>query len=474
MGPTGGVAAGIVVALALAAACGLLLWQPWRGPIVLSLSESHGVDAGDLPALLLVALAVAISHARARDALARWRWLASRWTGPVSAVVLGALLLVGVVETTGARSLVPAGGGTFDGSTQHADGRRPDPVDRWSHVGLTYDGAALRLYVDGSQVSNRATTGTVLRTSDPLWIGGNRPYGEYFHGVIDEVRLYARALSTSEVRADMSTPIASGGTSPAAGLVGAYAFDAGSGTVAADASRNGNAGAIYGATWTARGRFGRAMRFDGAGELVRVPASESLNLRDAMTLSAWIRPSESQPGWRTILARQTDSYFLMAGGAGSPEDRFGAFDGARLALLIIAALWFCLALASRPAPWVGRQGLSYWPPVALFLAGSAVDAALAPSDTLIGPALVAMWFSLTASHRAEAVSMYLIAAVLAGLTLASAAGPGGLGLAHDDGSFARSAALGLLLVVAGLLAARRGGEGERNTAEIARSPRHAD
>jgi hypothetical protein len=40
--------------------------------------------------------------------------------------------------------------------------------------------------------------------------------------------------------------------------------------------------------------------------MVRVPASAALDLKDAMTLSAWVRPTESQAGWRTILHRQTD------------------------------------------------------------------------------------------------------------------------------------------------------------------------
>jgi hypothetical protein len=40
--------------------------------------------------------------------------------------------------------------------------------------------------------------------------------------------------------------------------------------------------------------------------------SVSLNLGGAMTLSRWIRPSESQSGWGTILHRQSVAYFLMA------------------------------------------------------------------------------------------------------------------------------------------------------------------
>ena len=46
-------------------------------------------------------------------------------------------------------------------------------------------------------------------------------------------------------------------------LVAAYAFDEGSGTVAADASGNGHQGSILGAAW-ATGRHGPALSFSGA------------------------------------------------------------------------------------------------------------------------------------------------------------------------------------------------------------------
>jgi hypothetical protein len=443
------------VVLLVGAACAVVQWEPWHGPIILTLSTEHGIHMADLLALPLLALAVAVGHAAAQDRPRRAWWPASRWALPASAVLLGTLLLLAPVdETTRRQPLLPAGGGTFDGGgPKHTDGRRATPVNHWSHLAVTYDGRTLRLYVNGDQVSKRSVTGEILRTDDPLWIGGNHPFGEYFQGLIDEVRVYDRVLTPSEVRAEMSTPIASSGTSPAAGLVGAYAFDRGSGSVAEDASGKGNAGAIIGATWTARGRFGGALRFHGDDEMVRIPASPSLELRHAMTLSAWTRPRESQDGWRTVVYRQTDAYFLDAGGG--TYEALGAVDNARAALLVGAAVWFCLILAGIPARRVGGRRRSLWPPVALFLAGSLVDAALAPSGTLVGPALVAAWYAVTASRRGEAVSMYLITALFTGVTLMSLAGGDGLNLARDDGGVARSMALGALFVTAGLLAAAR-------------------
>src|SRR4051812_48599672 len=50
---------------------------------------------------------------------------------------------------------------------------------------------------------------------------------------------------------------------PAPGLVAAYSFDQGSGGVLDDASGNGHAGTINGATWTS-GRYGGALSFNGS------------------------------------------------------------------------------------------------------------------------------------------------------------------------------------------------------------------
>src|SRR5262245_28500637 len=440
----GSVRAWIGVALAFGAFAAFE-WGPWRGPIILSLSSTHGIDAGDIPAFALLAVAVAVAGwAPAQDARQAPRLLVSRWAIPASALALGALLLAGVFDIGVNKPLVPAGGGTFGGATQHADARAADPVNRWSHVAVTYDGTALRLFENSTQVSSRAITGSIRRTADPLWIGGSHPYGEYFRGLIDEVRVYDRALSPSEIRAEMSTPIRSARITRAPGLVGAYGFDGGSQTVAADASGKGNAGAITGASFTTGGRFGGALRFHDAGDLVRVPPSSSLNLKGAMTLSAWIEPTQSQAGWRTVLHRQTDAYFLMAGGGGD-NTRLGRLDDTRVALLFCGALWFCLAWSCSPRR-AGDRRRSWWVPVALFLAGSAVDAALSPAATLIGPTAVAIWYALTASDRVEAAILYLIGAGFMGVTLIALVGPAGLELGREDGGVARSAAVGLLLV----------------------------
>lgn len=82
----------------------------------------------------------------------------------------------------------------------------PLPLNTWSHLAATYDGSTMVLYVNGVQVASQAQTGTLSTSTDALTIGGDVA-GEDWAGSIDEVRIYNRALSASEIQGDMYTPV---------------------------------------------------------------------------------------------------------------------------------------------------------------------------------------------------------------------------------------------------------------------------
>jgi hypothetical protein len=103
-------------------------------------------------------------------------------------------------------ALRPAGGGMFDDMSAFVTVPEAIPLNTWSHLALTYDGATLRVYVNGEE-SSMPQTGRLKADANPLQIGGNAFYGEYFEGQIDEVRVYNRALNPSEIQADMNTPV---------------------------------------------------------------------------------------------------------------------------------------------------------------------------------------------------------------------------------------------------------------------------
>ena len=81
------------------------------------------------------------------------------------------------------------------------------PLNTWTHLAATFDGVNLRLFVGGVRVDSQPVSGSITQSVNPLHIGGNAIWGEYFAGSIDEVRIYNRALTAAEIATDMSTPV---------------------------------------------------------------------------------------------------------------------------------------------------------------------------------------------------------------------------------------------------------------------------
>jgi len=79
-------------------------------------------------------------------------------------------------------------------------------ANSWTHVAATYDGSALRIFLDGQLVNSTPANGSIVASTRELWLG-RAPWGEGMNGTLDEVRIYNRALSEDEIRADMMTSI---------------------------------------------------------------------------------------------------------------------------------------------------------------------------------------------------------------------------------------------------------------------------
>jgi PKD repeat protein len=281
---------------------------------------------------------------------------------------------------------------------------RPLPLNAWTHLAGTYDGATLRLFVNGVLVSSRGVSGSLTTSSGVLRIGGNSVWGDYFAGRIDDVRIYNRALTAAEIQGAMNTPVRPPNQPPAAaaqasplsgpapltvtfngtgssdpdpgdtltytwdldgdgqfddstiprptvtysgpgtytvslrvtdshqassdsapivitvtspptpGLMAAYNFDQGSGTAVPDASGHGHTGTISGATWTATGKYGGALSFDGVNDWVTIADSARLDLTTGMTLSAWVFPT-AHATFRTVVMKErpgTEVYGLYS------------------------------------------------------------------------------------------------------------------------------------------------------------------
>jgi hypothetical protein len=92
------------------------------------------------------------------------------------------------------------------------------PVGTWSQVTAAYDGALMRLYVNGSQVGSRETSTAMPALSGPTAIGaGAGAHSGFFAGDIDEVSLYPRAI----IRSHVSAHHVAGAGAPCTAIAGA-------------------------------------------------------------------------------------------------------------------------------------------------------------------------------------------------------------------------------------------------------------
>lgn len=113
----------------------------------------------------------------------------------------------------------------------------------WHHVAATFDGTTRSVYVDGILKGSDTPTGhNVPTTATNIRIGSTNN-GEYFDGCIDDVGIWNRALTQSEITARQTT--APNGSE--SGLVAFYSFNEGSGTTT---NALGSAGASLSGTLT--------------------------------------------------------------------------------------------------------------------------------------------------------------------------------------------------------------------------------
>ncbi|MEI6462258.1 MAG: DUF2341 domain-containing protein [bacterium] len=93
------------------------------------------------------------------------------------------------------------------------------PIDTWTHIAVTYDGSTATIYINGAYDNSISKTVTPVQTTDPLIIGA-RSDGMQNGVILDAVRLYNRALNSTEILALLppNRPFVSGLGSEVAGV----------------------------------------------------------------------------------------------------------------------------------------------------------------------------------------------------------------------------------------------------------------
>jgi hypothetical protein len=147
----------------------------------------------------------------------------------------------------------------------------------WTHVAIVYESHLQHIYVNGvCRGSRNITTPIPAGLSNTLRIGTLTPGDQQFQGMIDEVRIYNRALNAVEIQALCGA------------LVAYYPFNGN----ARDSSGNGHHGTANGATLTTDrlGNPNSAYSFDGVDDYILIPA---IDITTDLSISFWLKTTSS-------------------------------------------------------------------------------------------------------------------------------------------------------------------------------------
>lgn len=107
----------------------------------------------------------------------------------------------------------------------------------YSHIAAIYDGATMRLLINGDTAGEIAQTGNLVTNFTPFFIGQSANGNRFFGGNIDEMRVWDTVRTNVQIRTNMHSRLANRAS---ARLVGYWRFDDNAGIYAADASGNCN------------------------------------------------------------------------------------------------------------------------------------------------------------------------------------------------------------------------------------------
>jgi Concanavalin A-like lectin/glucanases superfamily/Purple acid Phosphatase, N-terminal domain len=126
------------------------------------------------------------------------------------------------------------------------------------------------------------------------------------------------------------------------GRVAAYAFDEGTGLASADVSGSGNIATLRGATWTAKGRFGKALSFNGKNGYVVAGVTGLPGIGDPKTVSCWLYLNG-----KTSAAQSVVSLANQAAHASVQH----AYRGSQVGVLQFGDSWLVAANAPPARSW---------------------------------------------------------------------------------------------------------------------------
>lgn len=177
--------------------------------------------------------------------------------------------------------------------------------DQWHHLVVIRD-SAMKFYFDGREVGQNVDNsgwGINYNNSLPIRLGAlanSTDPNISYDGNLDEVRIYNRVLSASEINRLYYLTRKSGiraKTVTDNGLVGYWSFEEGTGTKAGDMSGSGNNGTASGSPIWIDGKRGRALSFNGTSDFIDYGDKSSFTFGNGssdqpFTTTAWVKLSD--------------------------------------------------------------------------------------------------------------------------------------------------------------------------------------
>ena len=209
------------------------------------------------------------------------------------------------------------------------DGITTLSMNTWHHVAFVYDGSTIEIYLNGVlEASHAAPYGNLNASSQDVMIANvNATHARYFFGNIDDVRIWNKARTETEIRTNMCQSVSSSNPD----LIGYWRLNSDSGTIAVDetGTNNGTLTNMTDEDWIWSGAYiGDVSAYDYTG----VPAtpstySASLAAIDGETLTA-TGESGTYSGihvYRTDGAAQRTSSTIPAGWKIDVDKYWGVF-----------------------------------------------------------------------------------------------------------------------------------------------------
>lgn len=204
----------------------------------------------------------------------------------------------------------------------------------WHHVAMTINlsNSVISVYLDGNLLNTASYSPTFSANQNLFRFGNGYIDGgtTAWDGILDEMRLYERALSSSEIAQLYNW---------APGPVVYFPFDEGSGTTTVyDRSGNGKNGTMNNfeasTAWT-EGKFGSAVKFGGTDEWISVANTAAPNFptRD-FTYSFWVRPDGTPGTYYGLIDNSGNEFTVLVTGVNvdiHTNNAYGAsFSGGQL------------------------------------------------------------------------------------------------------------------------------------------------